>query len=338
MKRVIAIILTMFLISAFAAAESAGTKLNTFEYTGDDPYTAAICDWIIETNADSYAPGDVAIPCPLILEIDDSDPNDILIWGSFDLYWYELRNTTLFCVSGGKYPGLIHMSETDGSYTVTDFDAVGDGSDYPIDVERIFGMREGLLTRFEYSYAESDAVRLEFAATYAAASGVRINQLQDFGWLPVALPGTGEIIEEDQTVIHTGGMGYSIKYDLRQFSYSSFDENYDYFSGVDVLEGISVSVQHYDDPTDSVIAAIAESMTEPAQENVTVGAASVPSILVHDTALSDEIHKNNYIIEMDGYCLVISTGNTYYSAADAPVVEGADEAIEAMLASLTIGK
>ena len=161
MKRVIAIILALFLISACAPAEtSAGTDLKAFEYTGNDPYVAAICEWLLGTKAEMYAPGEVAIPCPVILEVDDSDPEDILIWGSFDLHWYNLRNTTLFCVSGGSHPGLIHLQEADGLFSVTDFNAVGDGTDYSVDVERIFGMREGLLARFENSYAEAEAVRL----------------------------------------------------------------------------------------------------------------------------------------------------------------------------------
>ena len=338
MKRFISIILALFLISVCAAAETAGTKLNPFEYTGDDPYTAAICEWLLGTKAEMYAPGEVAIPCPVILEVDDSDPEDILVWGSFNLNWYELRNTTLFCVSGGNHPGLIHLSKTGGSYAVADFEAVGDGTDYSVDIERIFGMREGLLARFENSYAEAEAVRLEFAGMYASANDARINQMQDFGWLPIALPGASEIYEEDQLVIHTSSMGYRIEYDLRQFSYSAFDENYDYFSGVDVLEGISISIQRYDEPAESVISSIVGSMEEPVQENVTVGAEAVPAILVRDAALSDEVHKNNYIVEMDGYCLVIKTSNTYYAAVDASVVEGADEAIEAVLATLIIGK
>ena len=112
-----------------------------------------------------------------------------------------------------------------------------------------------------------------------------------------------------------------------------------HLAAVDSRDGIGqMGVERHDEPAESVISAIAESMDDPVQENTAIGAEAVPSILVRDAALSDGVHKNNYVIETDGYCLVISTSNTYYAVADNSVVEGADEAIEAVLATLIIGK
>ena len=94
MKKLTAILLALLLLSAAATAEGTGA-LPAFSYRGGEPYMAEICAWLLEEEAPLYAEGDVAIPGPVILDVDDSDPRDIRVWGAFGLWWYELRSTTL---------------------------------------------------------------------------------------------------------------------------------------------------------------------------------------------------------------------------------------------------
>ena len=87
--------------AAYAAQPEEDAKLPAFVYHGKEPYLAAVCDWIVNGEGTKYLQADVTIPCPLIAEIDDSDPQDIRIWGSFNVNNYRAVGTTLLNVSGG---------------------------------------------------------------------------------------------------------------------------------------------------------------------------------------------------------------------------------------------
>ena len=334
MKRWISLLLAVFLTALSALAETYETALPEYRYTGDDLYTAVVCEWLKENQADSYTEGDVMIPCPVIVEVDDSNPEDILVWGAFDLYWYELRNTTLFCVSGGSVPGLMHLQQKDGNCTVAAFEAVRDGSDYGEDVQRIFGMRGGLIEKFESDYAGRDEIRLRFISDYVNENMLKITQMQDYGWPPAPLINAPETAEEDQIVQHSSVLGYSIDYDLRLFSFHRFDESTDGLSGVGDLEGISILIQRYDQTIEDVLAQLKEEMEQPVREAAVLGGEA--AVLLQDTALPEGVQKKHYLIELEDGCIVISTGNTCYASEDAPVVDGADAAIEQALATFEI--
>ena len=81
MKKCLSLMLALLLMLSCALAEGAG--LPAYVDESGNPIRAAACAWLLEAQADSYAPGDVAIPCPLILAVDDADPADTLVWGNF---------------------------------------------------------------------------------------------------------------------------------------------------------------------------------------------------------------------------------------------------------------
>lgn len=333
MKKLICMILICLLAGLSASAEAA---LPDYRYAGDNPYTAAICDWLLKNEADNYAQSDVAIPSPIIVDVDDDDPQDILVWGGFELNWYELRNTTLFCISGGSVPGLMHLQEQDGICVVSGFEAVGDGTDYQKDIERIFGMRRGLVKKLEAAMAGRDEMQLQFVSDYVNANGLNITQMQDYGWLPVPLINAPETAEEDQIVHHVSPLGYSIDYDLRTFSFDRFDESTEGLSGVGDLAGISILVEKHPLSSDDALAGYEKDMTQPMRKAATIGADSISVILLRDAALPEGVHKNYYLITAEDACFVISTSNTYYAFADAAVVDGADDAIENTVAAFRI--
>ena len=94
--------------------------------------------YVAEEFGSQYSQGDHCIPSPLILEVDESDPGDIKVWGDFRVYNYVQSGDTLKTVSGGSHPGLLHLKEVDGKFEVTDFNAVADGADNIPSAERIF--------------------------------------------------------------------------------------------------------------------------------------------------------------------------------------------------------
>jgi len=337
MKKLAAAIIAVMLMTACVFAETADDgSLPAFDASGYDLYTAAICAWLIDNEAGYYAGGDVVIPLPVIIETDDSDREDILVWGIYGVECYDLRNTTLFFVSGGSSPGLMHLRETEGGYVVTEFEAVGDGTDYDEGVQRIFGMREGLMDKLPDGFAERETTRLQFASDYVNANCLNITQLQDFGWLPVPLINAPDTAEEDQKVHHVSSLGYSVDYDLRLFSYIRFDDETEGFCGVDILEGISVNVQRYAITADEAIADLKGNMTAPATAEVTIGAAGTAAILLRDESLGEDVNRDIYVISLPEGCLAVSVSNTYYAFTDGGPVPGADEAIEMLLDTFSV--
>lgn len=169
-----------------------------FMYSGDDSYLATICSWM-ETEFGQYydLDGGVIIPEPVILYTDDSNEEDIKIWGDFQEDVYTLEEETLVNQSGGSNPGLLHLKKTDdASYEVTEFEKVGDGSDYDKDVQRIFSSAPAdagdLVAAFQEigNNGARDKARWEYLKMYVDEVPQSIKSYKMYGWQPVSLEGT----------------------------------------------------------------------------------------------------------------------------------------------------
>lgn len=332
MKRLLAILLALLTLSAAVAETGGESALPAFAYQGGEPCVAEICDWLLAEEAGLYVEGDVAIPSPVILEVDDSDPQDIRVWGDFSLYWYELRSTTLFAVSGGALPGCFHLRREGNSFEIVSLDRAEDGDGYEESLERIFGAREGLLEKLRDEAAREDAA-LRFAADYVRWNGLHITQRQDFGWAPVALPGAPETTEEEQRIHYESPMGYSVDYDLRELSLDQYDVTAESFSGVEALEGASLDVELREEEPEAVAAALEADMSEPKREEAAIGADGLEAIRVYDAGLSEDVVRSHCLLAAPGGgTLVLSASNTYY-ASTAQTVAGADAVLEKTLAS-----
>lgn len=333
------VLLIVNLLTFFVCAGAETDRLPYYIYRGSDPYLPAVCDYILQEYGSFYTREDVAIPCPLILETDDTDPQDVRLWGIFVLDNYRLVNTTLIGESGGATPGLVHLKAVDGGWRVTSMESVGDGEDFQKDVERIFGMRKGLLDRYqEISSDDVNEARLRSVSDYVNWNGLNITQMQDFGWKPVALINAPETAETDQIVHYTGALGYALDYDLRLFSYISFGDNEEGFAGVDALEGISLDIQRREgENAGAVVQSLSEELNRPVIENVTIGEDNLAALCVRDAALRDGVVKRAYVVAINDGCLVVTVSNTYYAEEGDPVVEGGVAALETLLDSFRLG-
>lgn len=336
MKKLICLIVVALWMTSSVFAEA--SLLPPYQYTGSDPYIAEICNWLLADEADKYLTGDIAIPCPILLMVDDSDPQDILVWGIYDINQYEVRNTTLFCVSGGTQIGLIHLQEADGTYSILDFDEVRDGSYYAEDIDRIFGARPGLKGKLYTALDNQGETRLQFIRDFVNHYQLNITQMQDYGWPPVPLINAMKTDEADQIIHHVSTLGYSIDYDLRLFSYDRFDEDTEVLSGVGTLQGISIEMRKINLSMEDVITDLKQAMEQPVCETVPIGADSALAVLVRDAAEEASVRNFNYLVSQDDSCLLISTSNTMYSYIDAPVVPEADAAIDATVKTLKIDR
>ena len=161
--------------------------LPAYVYDGDAKI-AAICDHLTKDIASHYSEAEVSIPYMQIIDTDDSNPEDTLVWGDFWVMNYNLEGDVLVSDSGGNYPGLIHLQESsDGSYVVTEFEQVGDGSDFIPSAKKIFGDRYDEFSKVQSDNESFEEIRKEYIRDYVEANGLNITAYQDYGWDPVTL-------------------------------------------------------------------------------------------------------------------------------------------------------
>ncbi|MBO6169015.1 MAG: hypothetical protein J6O51_03495 [Bacteroidales bacterium] len=152
----------------------------------EDGYAAAIRDYMVSIGA-HYAPAEYCIPYSLIVDADESNPDDIRVWGDFWVENYDQAGDTLKLVSGGSHPGCMHVKKTDEGFEVTQFDAVGDGSDFTPTAKAIFGDRYDAFIALSSNDDSKNAAREKSILDYAKAHGLSISCYQDFGWPAVTI-------------------------------------------------------------------------------------------------------------------------------------------------------
>ncbi len=172
------------------ADRSADGSLPAYEYPGPEAFYTVLYKYMTDELGKNYSDYEVCIPCPLILDEDDSDKSDIKLYGDFWVYNYDLEGDTLKNVSGGSYPGIIHLKLTDNSsgYEVTGMDIVADGSDYTASAKKIFGDRYDAFSKLTSDDKLRESTRAQIVANYVAANNLDITQYQDYGGDPVTLP------------------------------------------------------------------------------------------------------------------------------------------------------
>ena len=167
-------------------AESA--SLPAYEYPGPELFYSVLYQYIIDEFGPQYDSADVGIPCPIIVYEDDSDREDIKVYGDFWYLNYNLNGDVLECTSGGAYPGCIHVKTTDDGYEVTGMDVVEDGSNYDASAKEIFG---DYYEDFSKVTADSDSreeIRAQIISNYVFANDLSITSYKDYGTEPVSLP------------------------------------------------------------------------------------------------------------------------------------------------------
>ncbi len=174
----------------------AEAELPEFSYTGEDPYVPVIWDYMKEKFVPGYDPCDISLPAYVIVRVDDSDPEDIKVWGRFWIDNYALKGTTLMSRSGGSYPGCFHLKKAGDSFEVVSFDEVESGADSGPSEKRIFGIDEELMEAYLTSEKDITDSRCSSAHMYSEETGVPIEMIQDYGWDPFQV-----VFDKDDYVI-----------------------------------------------------------------------------------------------------------------------------------------
>lgn len=169
------------------AEEPAGSiDGKVYGYGGDDPVEAACYEYMVETVAKQYDAADVSIPNVNIVNVDYTPEDEILAAGDFWVFNYNIDGDTLKCVSGGNYPGVMHISK-DG-YKVTEFEEVTDGEDFEVSAKALFGDDYDAFMDVYSDDTAREENRKFTIKDYVSYNGLEITKYQDEGWDPVELP------------------------------------------------------------------------------------------------------------------------------------------------------
>lgn len=153
-----------------------------------DLCNAAVNDYLVNVIGKNYAEAEYCIPSPFIISSDEGNKDDVLVWGDFWVFNYDISGDTLKTVSGGNHPGLMHLKKTDKGFEVTGFDAVEDGADNMESAKRIFGDNFDAFWELNSNQEKREDVRLHFIADYVKKHNLPVKMVQDYGWPAVALP------------------------------------------------------------------------------------------------------------------------------------------------------
>lgn len=167
-----------------------GTTLNTYGYAGNDAWEAAIYRYLATELAPQHfeAGEDIcSVPVVRIIDAVEAEDGGCDVWGDFDVYNYKIAGETLNCVSGGNFPGKMHVAENDDGYAVTDFTVVEDGANYDPSAKEIFGDRYEEFISVNSDDEGRNSARKDALAYYVKSNGLSVIQYQDYGWDPVKL-------------------------------------------------------------------------------------------------------------------------------------------------------
>ena len=154
-----------------------------YYYIGSDDTEAVVYNYLSQNVGNELEPGQICIPVARIIKVDDSDKNDIKVYGDFWVFDYELEGDTLMCVSGGAWPGLIHLKAGELRDEVTGMDVVEDGSSYDESAKKIFGDLYDEFIKTSSDDTTREQLRKEVITDYVHANYLdNIKYYKDYGW------------------------------------------------------------------------------------------------------------------------------------------------------------
>ena len=174
------------------AAATDGKTTNEGQSTAADAnestYFTAIDRYLVEEIGKHYEKADHCVPFHSIVGVDESNAEDILVWGDFWLFNYNQSGDTLKTASGGNHPGLMHLRQTESGYEVTAFDQVADGADNIPSAKKIFGDKFDAFQAVQSDDQKREELRAEVLSKYVKEHKLDVTMYQDYGWPAKALP------------------------------------------------------------------------------------------------------------------------------------------------------
>lgn len=151
-------------------------------------YFPAITRYLVNEFGSKYLKGEYCIPFQTVIAVDERNSDDILVWGDFWVFNYNLDIDTLKTVSGGSHPGLMHIKQTDTGFEVTSFEQVEDGSRNIPTAKKIFGDKYNNFQAINSDDQRREKHRAEVLAAYVQEHNIPATKYQDYGWPEKTLP------------------------------------------------------------------------------------------------------------------------------------------------------
>lgn len=151
-------------------------------------YFPAIERYLINEIGSKYLEGEICVPFQTVVAVDERNSDDILVWGDFWVFNYNIEGDILKTVSGGSHPGLMHIKQTDEGFEVTGFEQVEDGSKNLPSAKGIFGDKYEDFHAVNSDETRREKHRAEVLANYVQKHGIPVTKYQDYGWPVKELP------------------------------------------------------------------------------------------------------------------------------------------------------
>lgn len=148
----------------------------------DEAAAAAVAQYMVDSIAPQYSPGEVSIPSIAVIGFDSTNPDSVKVWGDYWVFNYNIVGDTLKCVSGGSHPGMMCLRPSGDGYEVIAFDRVGDGSDFEPSARRIYSHLYDQFLAINGDQERREEVRVSYIADYVKANHVPVYYYQDYGW------------------------------------------------------------------------------------------------------------------------------------------------------------
>ncbi len=181
-----------FALAVVVALSACGKKQSSVSSTNIDDdssvvvpemtYSHAINHYLTKEIGSQYLKGEYCVPIQNIVDVDDHNSKDILVWGDFWVFNYNQVGDTLKCVSGGSHPGLIHVCKTENGFEVTSFDQVEDGSSYLPSAKKIFGEKYDAFHNIDRGDQKREQIRAEVLSDFVKEHNIPVTMYQDYGW------------------------------------------------------------------------------------------------------------------------------------------------------------
>ena len=160
---------------------------NKFVYTGTDKYLKVITEDLVKMSDEFFdveSKQTVEIPTPYIVKIDDSDKNDIKVYGNFYIYGYNLNGVTFECQNSGSFPGCYHLKEENDVVSFVSKEFAEDGSNNYSSLVKICNNDEELVKKIFAAHDDDSEhnTRIEYIKMYANNNQLSVNSIKDYGW------------------------------------------------------------------------------------------------------------------------------------------------------------
>ena len=144
-------------------------------------YFPAIHRYLVDSISSQYAEADIHVPLPTVVAVDESNGEDIKVWGEFWVMNFNQVGDTLKMISGGSHAGLMHIRQTEKGYTVTGFEQVGDGSLFAKTAKKIFGDKYDAFVAVYSDHEKRNRHHEELLSEYVRKHHLTATMYQDNG-------------------------------------------------------------------------------------------------------------------------------------------------------------